>query len=299
MTDINIDPANIVPHDREKILRYFNEHKRAFDVENLYVLDKFELFLQKTQEPSLLENGFKIDLDRVYAGRFCLGYLPKGSQESQFNTEFSNFLCDIESRVEVKLNYNIITRFLEGFDAKKATKILVGVDARSELADSKIKIYILLEKYPEKIEEAISLCGDSSEILDIRELIGENNLFVGFDFYLDGRTEIEIYPMLVEEDCLRANVQKLLSRILPSKALILLKACHALQIGYSKANDSKVFYFHPIDNKFFADSLDNEMAKKVNAYYKKQPVMGLVVGIPELEFRKESIQRLNLYYCLT
>ncbi|NER39083.1 MAG: LynF/TruF/PatF family peptide O-prenyltransferase [Oscillatoria sp. SIO1A7] len=294
MTESNIDYANIVTHDREKRLRYFNEHKRAFNVENLYVLDKFEFFLQKIEEPSLLESGFKIDLDRLHAGRFCLGYLPQ-NKERQF-TEASNFLRYIESRVEVKLNYSIIYRFLEGFDANKAIKLLVGVDARYELADSKIKLYILLEKYPEKFEQAISLCGDSS---DVRSLICETkNLLVGFDFYLDGRTDIEIYPMLVEEDWLRAEVREKLEKMLPYQALKLLKACHALQIGFSKANDSKVIYFHPIDNKGFAESLDNEMAKKVNAYYRNQPVIDLLVAIPELELRKRSIQRLNLYYTI-
>lgn len=298
--DSNITPDRIVTHDREKRLRYFHEHKRAFDVENFYVLNKFKKLLENPQEDCIVENGIKISLDRFHAGRFNLSYLPykNSSKESQV-LGILTFFRQIETRVGAKINYQLLEKFLNNFDFNKIIKVLMGVDARSEIAKSRLKLFIYIEDYPEKMEQAISLCGGSSEIAEIKALMVANYLLVGFDFYLDGSTAIEVYPTLFDEDLLRADVRELLGRVLPSKALMLLKACHALQIGFSKANESKVLYFHPIDSKGFADSLGNEMAKKVNAYYRNQPVMDLLVAIPEIELRKESIQRLNLYYCLS
>ena len=299
MTDISKAEMICFYHDREKRLRYFNEHKRAFDVENWYVLEKFEIFLKNQQHECLIDCGLKINLDIIHAGRFTVGYLPKeGSQQEQIFGAV-NFLGEIESRVGTKLNYQLINDFLKEIDFNKVINTFVGVDARPEIASSRIKLFIYIENYPEKMEQAISLCGDRLQIAEIRSLIFDKNLLVGVDLNLDGSTAIEVYPLLVERDLHRADVRKLLGKMLPSKALKLLKTCRMLQIGFSKANDSKVLYFTPIHPNIFVESLGNEMAKKANAYYRHKTIMGLTVAIPELELQKESIQRLNIYYCLS
>lgn len=299
MTDISKADLKSFQQDREKRLRYFNEHKRAFDVEDWYVLEKFETFMKDQKHECLIDCGIKINLDRIHAGRFTVIYLPKEGNQKDKIVGAVNFLGEIESRVEAKLNYQLINNFLKDIDFNKIINIFVGVDARPEIVDSRLKLFISIENYPEKIEEAIKLCGDRLQTADIRSLIFDNQLVVGFDFYLNGSTAIEVYPLLVERDLHRAEVRELLGKMLPSKALKLLKNCRMLQIGFSKANDSKVLYFTPIHPNIFVESLENEMAKKVNAYYRHKTIIGLAVAIPELELRKESIQRLNLYYCLS
>ena len=300
MAKSKITDFESIAHDREKRLRYFNEHKRLFDVENYYLLEKYEEFVEGQKHNCLIECGIKINLDRFYASRFNLGYLQKEGNKQHLVIGAFDFFRKIETRVEAKIDYQLIQDFLYGFDYNKITNVFVGVDARAEIYESRVKLFIQMENYPEKVEEAMRFYGDSVETSEIRQLISYNNfLLVGVDFYLDGGTALELYPAVFEEDLHRADMWELLGKMLPSKALKLLKASDSLQIGFSKANNSKVFYFTPINPSLFVDSLGNETAKRVNAYYRDREVLNVVVAIQESELRQPSIQKLNMYYCLS
>lgn len=277
--------------DGEKNLRYFQEHKNAFDIGNLYPLDRFEEFLQ-TQEDCIIDSSCKIVSDRFYAARFTLAYFL-GNFGDKINAAL-DFFRTVEGRVEVKINYQLIRDFLGiYFNFYKVKRVLIGVDARPEVRDSRLKLFIWIDDYPEKQETAIKLCGDSQEL---RTLMIQNNLLIGFDFCLDGRAEIELYPTLSEEELKQISIRKKLATMLPALALQLLENCHAIQIGFSKANPCKILYFHPQDPNYFIDNLGNEIAKRVHAYYRHQPVKDLVVAIPENQLLGQSIQQLNLYY---
>lgn len=299
MAKSKITDFESIAHDREKRLRYFNEHKRLFDVENYYLLEKYEEFVEGQKHNCLIECGIKINLDRFYASRFNLGYLQKEGSKEHLVIGAFDFFSKIETRVEAKIDYQLIQDFLDGFDYNKILNIFVGVDGRAEIAESRVKLFLQMENYPEKIEEAMSFYGDRVETSEIRQLISYNNLLlIGVDFYLDGRTAVELYPVVFEEDLHRADLRELVGKMLPSKALKLLKDSEGVQIGFSKANKSKVFYFVPINPSLFVESLGNEIAKRANAYYGDRQFLNMVVAIPESELRKTSIQRLNMYYCL-
>ena len=277
--------------DSEKNLRFFEGHKNAFDIDNIYPLDLFEEFL-KTQEDCIIDCSCKIASDRLYAARFTLSYLS-GDFRDKINASL-DFFRRVEGQVQATINYQLLQEFLgSSFNFDKIKRVLTGVDARPEVKESRLKLFIWIENYLEKQETAIKLCGDSQ---DLRTLMIQNNLLIGFDLCLDGRAEIELYPTLAEEELQQISVQRKLAKLLPNLALQLLENCHAIQIGFSKANPCKILYFHPQDPNYFIDNLGNEMAKRVHAYYRHQPVGDLVVAIPENELLGRSIHHLNLYY---
>ncbi|MGH1393111.1 MAG: LynF/TruF/PatF family peptide O-prenyltransferase [Trichormus sp.] len=273
-------------------LTHIGKHKRAFEIEDyLFPLEQFEKLVQ-VQTDAMIDCACKIDHDTLHAARFTLTW-KKPCAKSQINAAL-DFFNAVAARVEVKLNYQLLHQFLgNDFDFSKVTKILVGVDARREIKDSRLKLFIWIENYLEKIETAISLSGDSPEL---RSMLINNNLLIGFDFSLNVGNGIELYPTIPAEEFNRADVQMRLAKILPPKALELLKGCYTLQIGFSQANESKILYFHPTDHNYFVDNLGNHLANRVHAYYRHQAVQALVVCIPESELLKSSIQKLNMYY---
>ena len=284
--------ANNISIDSEKNLRYLGEHKRIFGVENLYPLELFENFVQARQD-CRIDCACKIDQDKLHAARFTLAFVNKQDAKEQVRAAL-NFFGKVEGRVEVKLNYQLLQEFLGiDFDFTKIVKILVGVDARQELADSRLKLFIWIEDYPEKLETAITLAGDSQ---DLRLLLVNNQLLVGFDFWLDGHSVIELYPTISAEEWQRVDVQQRLATVFSPPALRLLDGCYGLQIGFSQANESKILYFHALEQSNFVDNLGNDLASRIHAYYRHQPVQALVVCIPESELLARSIQKLNMYY---
>ncbi|NEO31391.1 MAG: LynF/TruF/PatF family peptide O-prenyltransferase [Symploca sp. SIO3C6] len=284
--------ANNVSIDSDKNLRYLGEHKRIFGVENLYPLELFENFVQARQD-CLIDCACKIDQDKLHAARFSLAFVNQQDAKEQIRAAL-NFFGKVERRIEVKLNYQLLQEFLGiGFDFTKVIKILVGVDARREITDSRLKLFIWIDDYPEKLETAIALAGDSQ---DLRLLLVNNQLLVGFDFWLDGRNAIELYPTISAEEWQRVDVRQRLTTVFSPPALRLLDDCYKLQIGFSQANESKILYFHALEPSNFVDNLGNDLASRIDAYYRHQPVKALVVSIPESELLAGSIQKLNMYY---
>jgi LynF/TruF/PatF family peptide O-prenyltransferase len=277
----------------ETNLRYFWEHKNAFEVENLYPLERFEDFV-RTQEECLMDCSCKISGDQIHAARFTIVYSNKQHAQKQVIAAM-NFFHQVKTRVGVTLDCQILEQFLGiDFDFNKIQKVFVGVDARTELGASKVTLFIWIEDYPEKIKMAIDLCGCDER--EIRPLLISNNLLVGFAFNLDGRAATEIYPTLSLEQLKQFEIQVHLRKMLSPAALQLLQSSNALQIGFSQENKGKILYYHPLEFNNFVDNLDNEMAKRVHAYYRHQDVKCMVVCIPESELGKGLIRNLNMYY---
>jgi LynF/TruF/PatF family peptide O-prenyltransferase len=242
-----------------------------------------------------------VEKDRLHPARFNLSFDEIISDKRYVYPNLNkalNFLHQVEGRPGVKLNYHLLQQFLgKGLDISKVTWMSLAVDARTELSDTRLKFYITLEDYPEKMATAIALCGENR---DWKKLLVSNQLLVGFDFFLDGRAAVEVYPTFFPKELQRGDVQLYLKSILPPQALPLLEKSASFQIGISDANESDVLYFdHVFDPNSFVDNLNNEMAKKVHAYYRHQPVKALLVGIPESEFSAWSIQHLKMYYRMT
>nr|QGA72590.1 MusF1 [Desmonostoc sp. PCC 7906] len=288
--------------DSEPYLEYIGKHKRAFDIyEDLYPVKLFEDFVQvEGRQGGMFRCGCNVTKDELSPARFALFFPTQDdlqllhNPQQQLEAAF-DFFRKVEGRAEVKVNYHLIEKFFgKNPDFRGIYFIAVGVDAQTEIAESRLKLFIHLSNAPDKIESAIALCGDSPTL---RAFLVNNDLLVGFDFYLDGRSEIEIYPTIYQEELERADIQSRILPLLPPRALPLLKQCEVLQVGFSPANKSNILYFDFVsDPNTFIDNLGNEMAKKVHAYYRHQPVKHVLVGISEKDLYASSIEKVKLYY---
>lgn len=284
--------------ESSKKLYYIGIHKRVFEVENLYPLDVFENFvehIERISEKCVLESSCKIDGDKLYAARFNIGFNLQNLE--QLNAVY-NLFRQVEARTDVRVNFSLIQQFFgNDFDFRKIIEFMVGVDLRQELAESKLKLWLTIKDYPEKLKKAIELNGGLDET--IQALIVNNSLHLGFDLSLKDTSEIELYPYIRKQEFQQINIQQRLAKVLSPQALQPLPACSRICVGLSKANTEKVVYYYLENlNDFLNYFTANDTARRVHAYYREQPVKEMSVASPENELGAGTIQKMNLYYLI-
>lgn len=280
--------------DSNENLRYISEHKRALKVESLYPLDIFDRFVQKANGWGL-ECSCKIERGKLYPARFNLFRNHPSSQD--FDIVF-DFFHQVETRNGVKLDYQLMQQFMgDNFNPDKITQILVGVDLRQEILASRLKFWFVIQDYPEKLETAFALVEPPQEL---RSLIASTSLVVvGFDFFLNGSSVIELYPRILQQELENIEVRKQLEKFMSPLTLQLLDNCWAFGFGFSKANSETVLYCPTPDADSFIANLHNPLADEVHAYYQKQSILATIVAFRERELLKGAVENLNLYYQMT
>lgn len=286
------------PSLSDRRLRFIRAHRQAFGVEaSLYPLELFEDFIAQLDDGAVisLEASCKIEADRLFPARF-LAFINPPFENSL--AQALKFYRQVESRVGVRLNYDLLQQFLgTSFDFSKVHRFTVGVDLRENLADSSLKMHLILADYPEKIATALALDRqDYSE--EFRWIATQKVHLIGFDFYLDGRSEIELYAALSEDQFRQPQMRSLLEQSFPASVLKPLQVSDQFYTGLSKANADPVLYYHLKDRQdllsYFAI---NEMAQKVHAFYHHQDVLPQMwVGITQSELGKSRIDQIRLYY---
>lgn len=282
---------------REQRLKFIKAHQTAFEVESLYPLEIFENFIAQLDDAvvSALEASCKIEADRLWAARFLAFINPP------FETSLAlalQFYRQVEARADVQLNDDLLQQFLgASFDFSKVHRFTIGVDLRENLADSSLKMHLILADYPEKIATALAL--DGKNYSDTFRWIATQTVhLIGFDFYLDGRSEIELYAALSEQQFHQPPVRSLLEQSFSSAVLKPLQGSDQFYTGLSRANADPVLYYHLKNKKdllsYFAV---NETAQQAHAFYQHQTVLPeMWVGVTQSELEKSRIDQIRLYY---
>jgi|SRR6476469_8954415 len=280
---------------KDRRLQFIGSHRAAFEVGSLYPLEIFEKFVADFDGYCAIEASCKVELDKLIAGRFLIFFLEQFEEQL---AKTLDFFRKVESRADVKISYNLLYNFLEkNFDFTKVKRLITGVDLRDNLADSSLKMHIVLENYPEKVDTALALDGNSSAVL--RSIALQSVSLIGFDFYLDGRSEIEIYAQLTEEQFQEADTQAFLKQVFPPPVLQPLKATDTFIIGLSKANTQPVLYYHLKNKKEFLDYfVINDTAQKVHSFYQHQTHLDLWLGVTQQELQNSRIENIRLYYSM-
>lgn len=284
ITDTNV----LIGHNQN--LYYLAQHKRAFDIGYIYPLDIFESFVEQQSDWGI-ECSCKIEQDILYPNRFNL--FPGKVSSLEVNLVL-DFFRQVEARVGVKFDYQIIQQFLgHNFDFSKVTNIVTGVDFRKDFSASRLKFWFWIDGYPEKLETAISLLGDRE---DLRLLYTNQQWLVGFDFYLNGKSTIELYPQITQEQLGQREIQLRLAKVLSPQTLQFLDVFSGVLIGFTQNNPDRLIYGYLLNPSKFIDNLHNDLANRVHSYYRGQPVFNTMVCLSEKELLTGSIDKFNLYY---
>jgi len=276
-----------------KNLQFIGEHKNAFDLEYLYPLDLFEHLVAQV-EPCRIECSCKIQDNKLDPARFNLAINNNYARNAK---AFLDFFRRVETRVCVTLDYKPLHLFMKDFDYGRVSQIMAGIDARTELAEARVKTWWAIYDYPKKLETAIALSqSDSKPLRMLLEL--NSHLVIGFHLYLNGQSEVRLYPSIDRKDFQQSSVQTKLSKILSSSALKLLEDCLSISLVLKEDGD-KILHYHvrPDRVNYFVDNLHHDLITRAHAPYRdKSKFLGVTVSLSEQELLSGSLKTINLYY---
>lgn len=288
---------------KEQRLQFIRNHQQAFDVEPIYPLRLFEDFVMGVEGNCTLEASCKIELDKLIASRFLFFFKDPEQDWPSYLSQGLSFFKQVENRVGVQLDYSLLQAFLgTDFDFSHVRTFTTGIDLRREsLTESSVKIHFRIEDYIAKVQTAIILSGCEVGFLEDfpKQFLARYIPQIGFDFYFDGRCEIELYFEVIENNFDDPNVKKYLWSKMPPIALAPLKDTAVFHLGLSKANTNPVFYYQL--KKYKGDLLNyfriNDTAMRVDGFYRNQETdYGGWVGVALEELEKTRIENIRLYY---
>jgi LynF/TruF/PatF family peptide O-prenyltransferase len=284
------------------LIRVYDLHKKEFGLEENKFLLLFEALLS-TPGCSILECSAQISPKSTHGARLRLGYEQQNIQKGLCLLD--DFLDKISRCENVLLNRDIFSQIVNNnLDVSRIIALGIGLDYKTNNSDSKVKYYLMVKGYPEKIEQVLSLHPPFDGIRDY--LIHEEFTF-GIDMYFDGRTGIEIYPFLDRQDF---NNTELIGKFkLRDAVLGLIKECNLLHISFDGDGRRVLHFFNPQSPARFVRLLGNRRLSLayssvqilnylLSRSYEKVPV-SVNLCLIEDEIIAKDIQNIGLQYALT
>jgi len=282
-------------------MKMYTFHKREFELEDNPVFSLFEQLILESPS-SAFECGPKVTPSTIHVGRFRLGYEQRNNREA-FEAILL-FLQKVGRCDNVRLNREIFNTLIdENIDFSRVMKMGIGIDSRKEDSDSKVKFYIMIRGYLEKVNQTLSF---HQHIKDLRNYPIGDVFGFGINLYFDGRTDIEIYPLLTPKEI---QDHELIEKLKLGEALAdFAGEYHSLHISFD-GRGGRILHFHPMHPSRFVQLLNNRQLSILYSnvpiinylFHKSGEVAPLAVSFSliEKEIRARNIENINLQYTLT
>jgi LynF/TruF/PatF family peptide O-prenyltransferase len=276
----------------EKNLACMDFHRAAFGIGRSPLIEAFERLVTR-QRGCTVESSCKVSDGSVHAARWNLFFHDK--EKGQHLRAVLDFFRKVEAETGAKLNHGLFREFYgEDFDLSTVRKVVTGVDLRDDEPASRVKLWFMLRDYPERVERAIALHGDNAAV---RPLILHAEFLVGFDFHLDGRAAIKLYPDIWEKELHEKGVQRRLREALSDPAVEAMEECRWTHICIARHNPERVLHYHPSRPREFIDRfLSCPMARAIHRVYEDTLLSDMVVSMREGELREGRVRNYTLYY---
>lgn len=267
-------------------------HRDAFCIPDSPAIAAFVRLVEAT-ESGTAESSCKVASGQIHAARWNLFY--HGDEKKQFLDCVFEYLREVERLENVFLNYALVDRLLYGgVDFGLVRKIVTGIDLRSNPADSRLKLWLMLTRSPDLVERAVTLHGEPHAIETLRL---HDEFLVGVDLTFDGRSAIKLYPDVTPAELENMEIRQRLSRVLSQEALEAMSRCCWTHVYIAKQNKETVLQFHPSDpDDFVARYLPDVARSKIHAAYRGSRLLDMVVSLPESELRRVPAENFSLYY---
>jgi LynF/TruF/PatF family peptide O-prenyltransferase len=282
-------------------MHMYTFHRTEFGLGDSLIFHLFEELLLESPS-SAFECAPKITPTEIHAGRFRLGYEQRNNRKAL--ESIFHFLQMVEKCDDVHLNREILNTIIdERLDFSKVIKMGIGIDNRMEGNDSKVKYYVMIRGYLEKVDQALSV---HQHVKDIRAYPIDDVFGFGINMYFDGRTDIEIYPLFSPKEM---QDHKLLEQLRLCEALTdFVGEYHSLHISFD-GRGGRIFHFHPKSPSRFVRLLKNH---RLSILYSNVPILDYLFhkadeveplrvsfSLIEYEVLSRNIEHINLQYTLT
>jgi LynF/TruF/PatF family peptide O-prenyltransferase len=281
------------------IIEMYDFHKKAFNLKDSKLLRLFEELIHGSP-CSIMECSTKITPAGLHPGRFRLGFLKKDIPEGM--DAFFQFLDDIAEAYNIRFNRTILGQIFDNsFDLSRVDKLGIGVDNRENTNDSKVKCYLLIKDYPEKMNQALGL----HPFADIMSGYPIVDMFA-INVYFDGRTDIEVYPSFTAKDM---KNDKIMDRVkLKEAATGFINDCKGLFVSFDTFG-RRILYFNLQRPAEFVRLIGNHrlgmLFSNVQIFnYKfiqqsKTGLLRIIVALWEDEIISKDIKNIDLSYIIT
>ena len=282
-------------------MQMYSFHKTEFGLEDNPILSLFEKLILESPS-SAFECAPKITPSGIHAGRFRLGYEQRNNREAL--EAILLFFQKVARCDHVRLNREILNILVdENLDFSRVMKMGIGIDSRKEGSDSKVKLYIMITGYSEKVDQALLL---HQHVKDIRNYPIGDVFGFGINLYFDGRTDIEIYPLLTPKEI---QDHELIDKLKLRETLTdFAGEYHSLHISFD-GRGGRILHFHPRSPSRFVQLLNN---RRLSILYSNVKILNYLFrnideveplrisfSLIEDEIRSRKIKNINLQYTLT
>jgi LynF/TruF/PatF family peptide O-prenyltransferase len=262
----------------------YHRHLTSFAAETMPLCVSF-LDLLKASPEAHLECSCKIIGDTIHPLRLNLWY--KNNGESSLNPKIGTFLRNYAQTFPLDFSlYQQLVGTDFQYDKVKCTSL--GIDVRTQSSASRVKLWHIIEHYPEK--EAMIL--DFPEISPIAHSLKiQPDLLFGFDFGLDGGTAVKVYPALHISQIQQAR--SLLNILLGTRTLALLEQCEWVNFGFTTKEAGLSLHLLPRDPKMFIDNFHHPILSNAYRFSGAQKV---IISMDQAEAESGCYSSFNLYY---
>ena len=289
---------------RERGLRFLRAHQDAFDVEPNPILSLFEETVLGIESGAGLLSFCTVEKEHLFATHFAasgIGYRWPNSLNYAVK-----FLDRVETGLGVKLNRDLLYQFSAlHSDSNKIKNNALEIDLKPRQEDSCIKVLIAIkleEESEELVSTALALDGGSYSPELIQVLL-KSTLFIRFNFFLNGYSDIELSPACFELD----NKQKpnrsryfkdYIRKSFSPKINYLLEESQFLLAAFSKEKKAEpLLSFIYRDIKRLREYLFfNSLGDRICSFFESQDCVDHIgVTATEAELEKDRLDNFTLY----
>ncbi len=262
----------------------YHRHLTSFAAEATPLCSSFMDLLKASPEADL-ECSCKIIGDTVHSLRFNLWY--KNNGESSLNPKIVAFLKNYSQAFP--LNFSLYQQIVgTDFQYDKVKCTSLGIDARTQSSASRVKLWHIIEDYPEK--EAMVL--DFPQISPIARCLKiQPGLLFGFDFGLDGGTAVKVYPVLHLSQIQQSR--SLLNALFGTRTFALLEQCNWVNFGFTTKEAGLSLHLFPRNPKMFIDNFHHPVLSDAYRLFSAQKV---IISLDQAEAESSCFSSFNLYY---
>jgi len=270
-------------------MRKFMSHKKAFHIRDCSCVGLLENVIKKSRDFEL-ECSVKVDGERVYPSRFNVYYHKANKRNLSL---VFGFIKDVAKASGAVIDYSLIKNIIKKSDLAKMKNVVVGIDARENKKDSRIKLWFMIGNYPKKIEEIIRMFPKKDMV---RDLVKDELLF-GFDFFFDGRKAMKIYPSLSFDDINDKQMLKRIGQEFTKKTVPLMRKCKKVNISFKECSKDASFHFEVESLGVFMDNIgNNNTLKEVKKRIGKNAGNRGIISLNKKEIESSRFSSINIYY---
>jgi len=284
---LNTNNRKIDENDNEICTNKIDLHRKIFKIKKEKIFSQFQELIEGKGD---LCCSLKIEGSNIFASRFI--YCKPDNIKNNVKKSIE-FFKNIEKSEKIKLDYKILNNFIKELDFRKAIYMCSGIDIRENKSETRLKLWIHLVDYPEKIKEILSIKESNKKMMSIKH---NDDLLVGIDLSLDGKARLKTYIIYENKDLKDGKKMDKLKRTLNPKALHLMGKCKRTDITPNKDNKEMIFHFMPYSVEKFIKEIDNIKLKSVYKKYCSGLFIPTVISISESGIIEGKEGDINIYY---